>query len=62
MRKDLSQTDTIRDLRDDELDFVTGGFAASPFVNEGCIIINRMGPMPKYNPWLDPYSPQRRGA
>jgi hypothetical protein len=60
MRQD--QTDTIRALRDDELDFVTGGSAESPFANVGCIIINSMGPKPTYNPWLDPYSPQRRGV
>ena len=59
MRQDQTE---IRDLRDDELDFVTGGFNVSPFVNEGCIIINSMGPKPTYNPWLDPYSPQRRGS
>jgi hypothetical protein len=60
MRKIQTITET-RALRDDELDLVTGGTFASPFVNEGCIIINSMGPKPTYNPWLDPYSPQRRG-
>jgi hypothetical protein len=47
-------------LSDDDLNVVRGG--ASPFVNEGCIVISRWLPLPTYNPWLDPYSPQRRGA
>lgn len=40
---------------------VAGGEALNPFANVGCIRIN-WGPMPSYNPWLDPYSPERRQA
>ena len=47
-------------LSDGDLNVVRGG--ASPFVNEGCIVISRWLPLPTYNPWLDPWSPQRRGA
>ena len=46
----------VRTLREDELDAVTGG------VIGGCIPNGPFGPwnpLPTYNPWLDPYSPQR---
>lgn len=47
----------MRGLTSEEIDAVAG---AGPFDNTGCIRINPWGPMPTYNPWLDPYSPERR--
>ena len=49
----------VRDLTNDEVDAVAG---AGIFDNTGCIRINPWLPMPTYNPWLDPYSPERRQA
>ena len=49
---------SVRQLSDAELDFVAGG------VIDGCIPNGPFGPgnpLPTYNRWLDPYSPQRRG-
>ena len=49
----------VRDLTNDEVDAVVG---AGIFDNTGCIRINPWLQMPTYNPWLDPYSPERRQA
>jgi hypothetical protein len=51
----------VRSLSSSELKEVTGGVSINPFTNEGCIKIV-WGPGPAYNPWLDPYSPERRQA
>ena len=48
----------VRRLTTDEIDAVAG---AGIFDNTGCIRISTWLPMPPYNPWLDPYSPERRG-
>lgn len=50
--------EAMRALSADEVNAVAG---AGIFDNTGCILINRWAPLPKYNPWLDPYSPERRG-
>lgn len=47
----------VRGLTTEEIDAVTG---AGIFINTGCIIIGSSLPMPTCNPWLDPYSPERR--
>lgn len=57
-----TKTPEVRLLSDAEVKTITGGEAVNPFANTGCIRINHWGPMPSYNPWLDPYSPERRQA
>lgn len=47
----------MRDLSRSEIDAVGG---AGILANTGCIRISPSLPMPPYNPWLDPYSPERR--
>ena len=47
----------VRDLTGPEIEAVSGG---DIFTNTGCIRISPTLPMPTYNPWLDPYSPERR--
>lgn len=51
----------VRALSSSEFEEVTGGVSINPSTNEGCIRIV-WGPGPAYNPWLDPYSPERRQA
>lgn len=53
------QTGDMRRLSDIELQVVIGGESINPLTNTGCIRIT-WGPGPTYNPWLDPYSPERR--
>lgn len=49
--------DGMRDLSRSEI-YAVGG--AGILANIGCIRISPTLPMPPYNPWLDPYSPERR--
>lgn len=46
----------VRPLSEGEVEMVTGGVTYG-----GCIRIDIWGPLVTYNPWLDPYSPERRG-
>jgi hypothetical protein len=47
----------VRSLTTEEIDAVSG---AGIIINTGCIIISSSQPIPTYNPWLDPYSTERR--